>query len=96
MGQRDDRYTLEGMIEMEEGYFTIEASEQADKMQNAGRGSKTKSNVMIMVESTILEDLNTGKAERHCRYFKGKVLENHKVQGTEDTFKNGIHDEHTS
>jgi hypothetical protein len=51
---------------------------------------------MIMVESTILEDLNTGKAERHCRYFKGKVLENHKVQGTEDTFKNGIHDEHTS
>ncbi len=26
MGQRDDRYTLEGMIEMDEGYFTIHAS----------------------------------------------------------------------
>ena len=24
MGKRDDRYTLEGMIEMDEGYFTIE------------------------------------------------------------------------
>jgi hypothetical protein len=34
------------MIEMDEGYFTIEASEQAHKTQKAGRGSKTKSNVM--------------------------------------------------
>jgi hypothetical protein len=48
---------------------------------------------MIMVESTTLEDLDTGKAERYCRYFKGKVLENHKVQGTDDTFENVIHDE---
>jgi hypothetical protein len=37
MGQRDDRYTLEGMIEMDVSDFTIEASEQADKIQNAGR-----------------------------------------------------------
>ena len=43
MGQRDDRYTLEGMIEMDEGYFTIEASEHAHKTQKAGCGSKTKS-----------------------------------------------------
>lgn len=27
MGNRDDRYTLEGMIEMDEGYFTVQASE---------------------------------------------------------------------
>ena len=56
MGKRDDRYTLEGMIEMDEGYFTIEASEYDHQTQKAGRGSKTKSNVMVMAESTILED----------------------------------------
>ena len=95
MGQRDDRYTLEGMIEMDEGYFTIEDSEQSDKIQKAGRGSKTKSNVMIMAESTILEDLDTGKVERHCRYFKAKVLEDHKAEGTDDTFENAISDEQT-
>lgn len=33
MGNRDDRYTLEGMIEMDEGYFTIEASENDHKTQ---------------------------------------------------------------
>ena len=27
MGNRDARYTLEGMIEMDEGYFTVESSE---------------------------------------------------------------------
>lgn len=27
MGTRDERYTLEGMIEFDEGYFTVESSE---------------------------------------------------------------------
>jgi len=95
MGQRDDRYTLEGMIEMDEGYFTIEASKYEHKAQKSGRGSKTKSNVMIMAESTILEDLETGKVERQCRYFKAKVLEDHKADGTDKTFENVIDGEQT-
>ncbi len=95
MGQRDDRYTLEGMIEMDEGYFTIEASEQVHKVQKAGRGSKTKSNVMIMAESTILEDIDTGKVDRQCRYFKAKVLQDHKADGTDNTFQEAIDDEQT-
>ncbi len=90
MGKRDDRYTLEGMIEMDEGYFTIEASEAAYKSQKAGRGSKTKANVMIMAESTVLEDVETGKKERQCRYFKAKVLDNHLAEKTDETIKQAI------
>lgn len=95
MGNRDDRYTLEGMIEMDEGYFTIEASEKAHQTQKSGRGSKTKSNVMIMAESTILENIESGKAERQCRYFKAKVLEDHKAGATDITFQNAIDKEQT-
>lgn len=95
MGQREDRYTLEGMIEMDEGYFTIEASVQDHKTQKAGRGSKTKSNVMVMAESTILEDIETGKVERQCRYFKAKVLDDHKADGTDKSLKESIHGEQT-
>jgi len=95
MGERDDRYILEGMIEMDEGYFTVEASQQEHKTQKAGRGSKTKSNVMIMAESTVLEDIETGKVERQCRYFKAKVLEDHKADGTDLTFYNTIDNEQT-
>ena len=90
MGKRDDRYTLEGMIEMDEGYFTIEASEAVHKSQKAGRGSKTKANVMIMAESTVLEDVETGKKERQCRYFKAKVLDNHLAEKTDETIKQAI------
>ena len=90
MGARDDRYTLEGMIEMDEGYFTIAASEQERKNQKAGRGSKTKSKVMVIAESTVLEDIETGKLAGQCRYFKAKVLDNHDADETDKTFKKAI------
>lgn len=95
MGNRDDMYTLEGMIEMDEGYFTTEASELEHATQKAGRGSKTKSNVMVMAESTVLEDLDTGKVERQCRYFKAKVLENHTAETTDQALEKAIDNEKT-
>jgi hypothetical protein len=57
MGLRDERYTFEGMIEADEGNFTVKPSEFERGEHKAGPGSKSKSNVMIMAESTILEDL---------------------------------------
>jgi len=93
MGNRDNRYTLEGIIEMDEDYFTIEASEKEHNIQKAGRGSKTKSNVMVMAKSTVLENIETEKQERQCRYFKAKVLENNQVDGTDKTLQQAIDSE---
>jgi len=95
MGNRDDRYTLEGMIEMDEGYFTVQASKHEHNTQKAGRGSKTKSNVMVMAESTVLEDVETGKVERQCRYFKATVLENHQADNTDQAFQQALENEKT-
>ncbi|HYQ55744.1 MAG TPA: IS1595 family transposase [Draconibacterium sp.] len=77
MGNRDARYTLEGMIEMDEGYFTIESSEVEKAKAKRGRGAAGKANVSIMAESTQLEDIETGKKTSQCRYFKAKVLGSH-------------------
>ncbi len=85
MGNRDARYTLEGMIEMDEGYFTVESSEIEQQKGKRGRGAVGKQNVMIMAESTPLEDLKTQKKDRQCRYFKAKVLTDHKANGVNDT-----------
>lgn len=85
MGNRDARYTLEGMIEMDEGYFTVESSEIEQEQGKRGRGAAGKQNVMIMAESTPLEDTDTGKKERQCRYFKAKVLDDHKAEGVNET-----------
>lgn len=46
-----------------------------------------------MTESTVLEDLDTGKVEGQCRYFKAKVLDDHKSEGTGETLKENISDE---
>tara|TARA_R110002050_G_scaffold296272_1_gene456046 strand:- start:4336 stop:4758 length:423 start_codon:yes stop_codon:yes gene_type:complete len=48
-----------------------------------------------MAESTVLEDIETGKVERQSRYFKAKVLENHNADDTDKTFKAAIDTEQT-
>jgi len=70
MGNRDARYTLEGMIEMDEIYFTIESSEIEQSKGVRSRGAAGKKNAAIMAESIVLEDTETGKVERQACYFK--------------------------
>lgn len=77
MGQRDKQYNLEGMIEFDEGYFTTETSKREKQNLKRGRGSQKKTNVTVMAESTQLEDIDTGKTSKHCRYFKMRVMESH-------------------
>lgn len=90
MGNRDAKYTLEGMIEMDEGYFTVESSQIEQNKGIRGRGAVGKQNVAIMAESTPLEDIDTGKTERQCRYFKAKVLPDHTAENINDTMKDSL------
>jgi len=87
MGKRDARYTLEGMIEMDEGYFTVESSEIEKSKGKRGRGAAGKSPVSVMAESTQLEDIETGEKSSQCRYFKAKVLVGHQADEINDTVK---------
>lgn len=90
MGNRDSRYTLEGMIEFDEGYFTVESSEIEQEKGIRGKGAVGKQNVAIMAESTPLEDIKTGKKEKQVRYFKAKVLEGHQGEEINQTIKENI------
>jgi hypothetical protein len=77
MGKRDARYTLEGMIEMDEGYFTVASSGIEQSKGIRGRGAAGKANTLIMAESVALEDVETGEKSKSCRYFKAKILSSH-------------------
>ena len=90
MGTRDERYTLEGMIEFDEGYFTVESSEIEQEKGIRGRGAAGKQNVAVMAESTPLENIETGQESRSCRYFKAKVLETHLSLEINETIKESI------
>jgi transposase-like protein len=76
MGNRDNMYILKGMIELDEGYFKIETTAYQKSKTKAGRGSTGVQNVLVMAESTPLEDIN-GNKSTHCGYFKLKVLQTH-------------------
>lgn len=90
MGDRDASYTLEGMIEMDEGYFTVESSEIEQKKAKRGRGAAGKQNVAVMAESTQLEDLKTGKKSSQVRYFKAKVLQSHQSEEINETIEESL------
>lgn len=77
MGKRDEMYKLEDMVEFDEGYF--EKATPENTVLKRGKGSQKQSNVAVMAESTILEDIKTGKQSRYCRYFKMNVLDNHQA-----------------
>ena len=85
MGKRDALYQLEGAIEFDEGYFEKATSSKV-KLKR-GRGSKRQMNVAVMAESTPLEDIATCKKSSQCRYFKMKVLYDHKADTINDVIE---------
>ena len=90
MGNRDAKYTLEGMIEFDEAYFTVESSEIEQEKGIRGKGAVGKQNVAMMAESTPLEDIDSGKKEKQVRFFKAKVLNGHNGEEINETIKQSI------
>lgn len=88
MGNRDGLYTLQGMVEFDEAYFT-KATPDGVKLKR-GKGSQKQQNVAVMAESIPLEDLATGRKDIHCRYFKMKVLSSHKTEQINEVISQNI------
>ena len=76
MGQRDDRYRLEDMVEYDEAYVGKSTKAQVRSKLKRGRGTQKQSKVAVMAESTVLEDPESGKLNKSCRYFKMKKIKN--------------------
>ncbi len=68
--------TLAGMIEMDEGYFTVASSQIEQSKEIRGREAVGKANTLVMAESVPQENLEAG----NLRYFKAKILNTHKVE----------------
>jgi len=88
MGNRDKQYTLEGMIEFDEAYFEKATSENIKLMR--GKGSHKQKNVAVMAESTFLEQIDTQKVSKQCRYYKMEVLDSYTKDSTNKTVYQNI------
>ena len=83
---RDDR-------DWHEGYFSVASKEIERGKGTRGRGAEGKQNVAVMAESTPLEDIETGKKEKHVRYFKARVLDSHQSEGINGVVRDCMEDD---
>lgn len=88
MGQRDNLYVLNDMLEFDEAY--IEKSTSKKVVLKRGKGSQKQKNVAVMAESVPLENIETGVVSKQCRYFKMKVLANHTAGAINKTIAENI------
>lgn len=90
MGNRDSQYSLQDMIEFDEAYFSVSASEVEKSKGVRGKGAKGKQNVGVFAESIPLEDPETGKRSKFCGYFKAIVLPTHKSDEVNDLVEESL------
>lgn len=77
MGRRDGEYVLAGSIELDEGFFTTETSDnEKENPLKRGRGSQRKTKVLVMAESSFVESPKAGQKPRRVGYLKMKVIDN--------------------
>lgn len=77
MGERDEKYLLTGITEMDEGYFsTVDAEKLMDRKQGLkrGRGSEKKTPVLVMAESRRAKKRKKGRPAFSCGYFKMEAM----------------------
>ena len=74
MGKRDSSYMLKGMVEYDEAYVEKAVDAKLKKQLKRGKGSQRQVIVAVAAESTLLSDPESGKAYRHCGFFKMKVI----------------------
>lgn len=81
MGKRDEQYQLSGQIELDEGFFSTEISdEEKDKSLKRGRGSQKKTKVLVMAESKAIEgETKKNGKPRKARFIKMQVIDDLKA-----------------
>lgn len=94
MGKRDSRYTLDGQIELDEGFFTVDSEEyDADAPSHRGRGSEAKAKVLVMAESKEVEHPTRRDVRRSVRYIKMRVIPNLRADTVDEVVMDSIEEE---
>lgn len=79
MGLRDDEYSLDNEIELDDGFFeTVSINREKDEPLKRGRGSQRQTTVLVMAESKEVENENVSKkyeCKKQFGFLKMKVIE---------------------
>jgi transposase-like protein len=95
MGLRDNKYKLDKIVELDEGFFssvdTGKGAGSPEEPLNRGRGSQKKSTVMVMASTVYdFENATEFKKPTKFRYVKMLVMDNLKSNTVEEAVKANI------
>jgi len=77
MGLRDDKYNLEGEMEIDEGFFeTVDRNRNKEEPLKRGRGSQKQTTVLVMAESEPIPESEQKKNQKvkKVNHIKMKVI----------------------
>jgi len=97
MGKRDEKYSLSGVIELDEGFFSTETPDQdKDKPLKRSRGSQKESKVLVMAESQNV-DCETTKSDkpRQVGHIKMIVINDLKSETITSLVKENVTEQST-
>ena len=77
MGKRDAEYTVCGMVELDEGFFSTEAPDsEKDKPLKRGHGSQKKTKVLVLAETAEGTPAKKSDKPTKVKYIKMFVIDN--------------------
>ncbi len=98
MGKRDSQYTLDQIVELDEGFFKATDKEEKnddDQPPKRGRGSQKQAKVLVMVSSKVSMDKNKSlkkfKKPTQLKYIKMHLIEDLKGETINKKVKHNIH-----
>ena len=75
MGKRDNLYQLAGETELDDGFFSTEIpQEHKNEPLKRGRGSQSKTKVLVMAESEFVENPKPGRKPKRVNHIKMQVI----------------------
>lgn len=84
MGMRDDKYKLDGQVELDDGFFeTVSITRDKSEPLKRGRGSQRQTTVLVSAESRPVEDgVNSKKysTNKKVKFIKMKVVRSLKME----------------
>jgi len=91
MGKRDCLYNLLGQMELDEGLYTTEIPiDQKDDPLKRGCGSQRKSKVLVLVESTFVDNPKKERKPKQIGHVKMHVIRDLKSNTISDIVKKQV------
>ena len=88
MGKRDNLYQLSGQVELDNAFITtLIPEDQKDKALKRGVGSQKQSKVVVMSESTFVDNPKPGKKPKRVNHIKMMVIDDLKADTVSNIVK---------